>query len=373
MLTSRQEHPIRRAASRAGAAADSVQSRFGHRLFGLPGTHLGAVHNPRERIGSPWHYWWQAHYLDALIDAALRESDERESRRLAMTARRLLRGIHLRNGLRWTNSYYDDMAWLALATDRLTLLGLGGSRAIPPLERALRSAHTPEAGGGLYWNMGRDFKNTPATAPAALLFARRGDPAQAQQLLDWLRQRLRNSHTGLLQDGIRLDKGRETLVPDVYTYNQGPILGALLEMGGPRHLVDAASLITAVDEHLARDGVLTTHGSGDGGLFTGILARYLALAALTPALPATVQRTAATLVTTTAEALWAGRIEAPPAGRGGRRRSHRTGQLAFAAGTGDDALTDGAELSTQLQAWMILEAAYRVDTGAIGDDAEPSE
>ncbi|MHA7275527.1 glycoside hydrolase family 76 protein [Arthrobacter sp. Hz1] len=374
MLTPAEEPQLRATGLRAEAAAASVRSRFGHHLFGLPGTHLGAVWSPRGRPSYAWHYWWQAHYLDALVDAALREAAQWKGERQpasAPTARGLLWGIFLRNGLRWTNSYYDDMAWLALAVDRLRLLGWDGSRALPALERALRSAHTPDVGGGLYWNTDRNFKNTPATGPAALLFARRGDPGRAQELVDWLAHRLRDQQTGLYQDGIRLTTGGELLVPAVYTYNQGPVLGALLELGGPANLAAAADLITAVGTHLAPNGVLLTHGGGDGGLFTGILVRYLGLAALDPSLPVMVRRTAATLVTTTADSLWSARTGVPAPVVRGRRRDPGDAVLAFPAGTGNDALTGGIELSTQLQAWMTLEAAYRVTAGTTGEAEVP--
>lgn len=365
MLTSRQDDPVRTADHRARAAAESVRSRFGHRLFGIPFTHLGAVHHPRERAGSPWHYWWQAHYLDVLVDETLREAGQGSpgpAARSALTARRLLRGIRLRNGLRWTNSYYDDMAWLALAVDRMGQVLDGGRRAPASLDRALRSAHTPDLGGGLYWNTSRDFKNTPATGPAALHFARRGHLERAQELVDWLGERLRDSATGLYLDGIRVTTGRETRVPDIYTYNQGPVLGALLELGGTANLADAADLVAAIDSHLAPEGVLLTHGAGDGGLFTGILVRYLALGALSPSLPDSSRRTAATLVTATAEDLWAGRSVT--------RFRGRSDLMTFPAGTGESAASDGAQLSTQLQAWMILEAGYRVTAGATSAAAD---
>ncbi|MBG6190431.1 putative alpha-1,6-mannanase (GH76 family) [Arthrobacter sp. CAN_A212] len=373
MLTSRQDDPIRTADHRARAAAESVRSRFGHRLFGLPFTHLGAVQHPRERTRSPWHYWWQAQYLDVLVDETLREADRGSSSaaaRSALTALRLLRGIHLRNGLRWTNAYYDDMAWLALAVDRMGQVRDGGGRALAPLDRALRSAHTADLGGGLYWNTSRDFKNTPATGPAALFFARRGQPERGQELVDWLGERLRDGQTGLYLDGIRVKAGRATLVPTVYTYNQGPVLGALLELGGTANLATAADLVSAVDSQLGTEGVLLTHGAGDGGLFTGILVRYLAFAALNPLLPDSARRTAETLVTATSENLWAGRTAetAPSPRRFHRFRGVRPGGapdlLTFPAGTGEAAAPGGAQLSTQLQAWMILEAGYRVAAGS---------
>ena len=48
----------------------------------------------------------------------------------------------------------------------------------------------------------------------------------------------------------------------------------------------------------------STHGDGDGGLFTGILVRYLALAARSPALPSATREVAARLVRDNAHLLW---------------------------------------------------------------------
>ncbi|WP_299167609.1 glycoside hydrolase family 76 protein [uncultured Arthrobacter sp.] len=357
------ELPVERRGTelRAAAAAASVPGAFGHRLLGLPGTHLAHVSFPSagflNRCTAPWHYWWQAHYLDCLLDAAQREGankyddgnkhDDGAAHRLR--ARRLLRTIRLRNGGRWRNSYYDDMAWLALAA--LRSADIAGTRPLTTLTAALASAHTPDLGGGLFWNTSRDFKNTPATAPAALYFARIGRTAEAAALIDWLFARLQDPATGLLLDGIRVPG--EQLVTDIYTYNQGPVLGALLTLGDEQSLRRAEDLITAIATHLVQpDGTLRTHGGGDGGLFTGILVRYLALAALSAALPEATRRTARTLITTTACVLWEGRAEREVGGR--RRRT----VLVFPAVPGDPAGKGTVELSTQLQAWMIFEAAH---------------
>ncbi|MDK6382953.1 hypothetical protein QP127_24265, partial [Citrobacter freundii] len=62
-----------------------------------------------------WHYWWQAHYLDCLVDAALRKNTKARRARIADT----IRGIHVRNLRALTkNRYYDDKAWMALAISR---------------------------------------------------------------------------------------------------------------------------------------------------------------------------------------------------------------------------------------------------------------
>lgn len=364
------------AAGRADEAAIAVVRHFGHRILGLPFTLLGAVRRPSAGWAGPWHYWWQAHLLDCLVDAGWRELrreqhyDGDHGPSAGRLAARLLRTIRWRNGFRFTNSYYDDMAWLALAAQRLDALATeagkprfrnraAARRLLPQLE----SAHTPDLGGGLFWNTARDFKNTPATAPAALYLARRGDTAQAAMLLDWLDATLYAPRQRLYLDGVRIVGGKPVLVQDVYTYNQGPVLGALLEVGRDADLQRACELVQGIASHLVQGTagkptadkhlILRTHGAGDGGLFTGILARYLAIAARSNAMPDAERALAARMVAGTAQAFWNGRaIE-----------NHRSWEvLVFspnpavpAAGKREPGTA--VELSTQLQAWMTLEAA----------------
>src|SRR4051812_11224689 len=62
--------------ARADEAARTVTRLFGQRVFFLPGTHIAAIvqpSSPLANLGRPWHYWWQAHYLDCLVDAGRRE------------------------------------------------------------------------------------------------------------------------------------------------------------------------------------------------------------------------------------------------------------------------------------------------------------
>jgi predicted alpha-1,6-mannanase (GH76 family) len=379
-------------AERADVAARSVTHLFGQRLFFLPGTHIAATARPSGRIENlrrPWHYWWQAHYLDCLVDAGFRElgragrppekfdGDSRPS--AGQLASRLVTGIRLRNFLTFVNHYYDDMAWLALSTLRLERLAEESRRPSPRRQERIRksltlqfdSASTDDLGGGTFWSTKRDFKNTPATAPVALYYARTGNTGKAQALLDWLDARLFDPARGLYLDGIRVRSTGETVLEDaIYTYNQGPVLGALLELGGTANLERAATVVRAVATHLtlpeaaaanpADPMVLRCDGTGDGGLFTGILTRYLALAANDQQLPRDVRITAARLVTGTAGALWAGRR--PIAAGEPLARHGRAGEPIFSfepERPASDIYPPGAavELSTQLQAWMALEAA----------------
>ena len=100
--------------NRAASAEAAVTKRHLKRLWQLPGTQLGAVGWPPTRKDltfGTWHYWWQAHLLDNLIDAQLRDPQPERQTRI----KRQIRSHRLRNNMSWVNSYYDDMAWLALA------------------------------------------------------------------------------------------------------------------------------------------------------------------------------------------------------------------------------------------------------------------
>ena len=369
---------------RANHAARSVTALFGRKLLFLPGTHLGAVlwqsrhpgrakqqeqqdqaahagnrllaafrrARPAAALALPWHYWWQAHYVDCLVDTGRRELglgatpaarfDGPDRPSAGHLASRLVTGIRLRNVLTFVNNYYDDMAWLALATLRLDRLAEETRRPGRRRNAAVRAslglqfdaACTDDLGGGTFWSKKRDFKNTPATAPVALFYARTGRHDKAQQLLDWLDAVLFDPGQGLYLDGARLDPAGKVVVERaVYTYNQGPVLGALLEVGGQANLARAAVLVDAVQRQLTvppggagehpGGSVLRCEGTGDGGLFTGILCRYLALAAADNRLPEATRATASGLVTETAEAFWSGRRQVG-AGVGNARQRGRS-------------------------------------------------
>jgi predicted alpha-1,6-mannanase (GH76 family) len=379
---------LRVSATRAAAAAESVRGLFGRRLFAVPGTHLPHVAVPSHGRGEPWHYWWLAHYLDCVIDECERERRDGRIARAEYAGTlgvRLLRGIRLRNGLRLHNRYYDDMAWLLLAAQRLAGLDPPVSKpghrlaahAVVELAQGIDAGESDHHGGGLFWNDRRDQKNVATTGPAAIYYARAGDDDRARRLAEWIYATLHDSGSGLIQDGLHIDAdGRASLDPAVYTYNQGAVLGALVALGDPVSMTRAAQLVAAIDAHLAAPGAarrLTTHGGHDGGLFTGIAARYLALAAGSPALADDARARAAALVRDTAGALWDGRTDVTGArtGRGLRRvmPGMPVHSLAFSpdpAVPADPGAVDAVlELSTQVQAWTVLEAAASLD--ALGD------
>ncbi|MBM7052201.1 glycoside hydrolase family 76 protein [Rothia sp. ZJ1223] len=391
-------------------AARSVMHHFGTRVLGVPGTLLGKVVAPDRRSRGDkfkhWHYWWQAHFLDNAVDAGfrcLRAHQREDAHQWLQRAQALQRGITARNFGTVINDYYDDMAWLTLALERmnrlhLALHGTGDVRAqdaAVTLYTQLTEACNDELGGGAFWSKARDFKNTPATAPIALAFARAHRLEDAAELLGWLRTRLWDADEGIYRDGLRMIGGSvesTRLESAAYSYNSGPVLAATLalaaqvservrpvEAGDIGSLQDAREHARAIVEGVARQftqpfdtgaetvQVLKTFGDGDGGLFTGILTRYLAEAARSPLVDEQTRTLARTLVCDTARVLWMGRREFDPnlqVNLAGVDVTEIQGESVALFSPNpvehaSDALVPGArvELSPQLQAWMIFEAA----------------
>ncbi|QFZ23784.1 glycoside hydrolase family 76 protein [Saccharothrix syringae] len=346
--------------ARAGVAERAVESRHLRRVWGLPGTALGAASwppRPRDRVHGKFNYWWQAHLLDCVLDAQLRSP---RAARVALV-RRLVRGVRVRNLGRWTNDYYDDVAWLGLALLRAEReVGVSRPGAVAAIAQRLRDGWTDHGGGGIWWKRHDDFKNVPANGPAAILFARlgtRADLGRARSIVDWVEGCLRDESTGLLWDGLHVhpDGSVREVEKNLYTYCQGVVLGACVELGGAYRDV-GARVVDAVADHLAADDVLRGAGGGDAGLFAGILARYLAQAALRLERPQAGR--AAALVLASAEAVWANRAAVVSGPLFGPEWGRPTGEAA-----GDRPERD---LSVQLGGWMALEAAALLEREGLG-------
>ena len=278
------------------------------------------------------HYWWQAQALDVLVDAQERAPNPATSRRISW----LVSGQRLANRCRLVNDYYDDMAWMALA-----LLRAGRRTKAERLWRVIRAGWNHTHGGGIPWRVQQpSYKNTPANGPAAILAARLGEHDWAARIIDWMESVLVDTRTGDVLDGIdRLGDGR--VEPEWrFSYDYGVALGAELAVG--RRPV-AARIAKAGIARCAPEGILCSEGDGDGALFKGIFARYLALLG---------GEQARQVVLATAQACWEHRDNAGRFGPDPRQRPERPVQL-----------------SAMLSGVMIVEAAASLQR-TVGRDAE---
>lgn len=301
-------------AERAAAAETAITTRHIRALWGLPGRKLGLTRWPAtlgQRLFLPqWHYWWQAHLVDCAIDAYERAGGRNRAARIHC----LIRGLRWHNLGKWINRYYDDIAWLGLALERADrIAGIRYPGGLSAVSDQLHHGWTDHAGGGIWWRRDDNFKNIPANGPAAILHARLGQLDRARAMTQWMTNHLIDPATGLALDGlhVNLETGEtwfEAGDRRIFTYCQGVYIGACIELwrhdGDEMWTERAGGVIAATARHLTLPGgSLRGQGGGDGGLFTGILARYLAQAALH--LPPGPDRdTARQLVMDSAAAAW---------------------------------------------------------------------
>ncbi|MGK2902980.1 MAG: glycoside hydrolase family 76 protein [Mycobacterium sp.] len=365
-------------ANRAASAEAAITKRHLRRLWGLPGTQLGVVAWPAARtqtLFGTWHYWWQAHLLDCLVDAQLREPQPSRLTRI----NRQIRAHRIRNNGRWTNDYYDDMAWLALALERSgRLCDIGRPRALDKLADEFLSSWVPEDGGGIPWRKQDQFFNAPANGPAAIFLARHDRLRRAQQMADWIDETLIDPETHLVFDGIKAG----SMVRAQYSYCQGVVLGLEVELAkrteDPEHAQRVHRLVAAVGEQMTTDGVIRGAGGGDGGLFNAVLARYLAFVATdlpgTTAEDDAARATARHVVLASARSAWDYRQTAdglplfgPFWDRNAVIPQSVTGDAQSVAGAVNASQVAERDLSVQLSGWMLMEVAHTLDSDADTD------
>jgi predicted alpha-1,6-mannanase (GH76 family) len=153
------------------------------------------------------------------------------------------------------------------------------------------------------------------------------------------------------------------------------VLGLEVELAArtndARHPVRVRRLIDAIADNMAPGGVIQGAGGGDGGLFNGILARYLALAAtqLPEESPedTAARATAKELVLKSAQSAWDFRQNVDGLPLFGAFWD-RSADLPRAGGE-DAQFVEGAvnaseipekDMSVQVSGWMLMEAAYTV-------------
>jgi len=238
------------------------------------------------RTAAVLNYWWMAHAIDAMTDAYIRTGGEKYKE----YADKTLAATISRNNNRIINDYYDDMQWMALAL--LRLYDHTQERRymiyIEDLWSDIIKGWNDNIGGGIAWRKQQlDYKNTPSNAPAAILAARLYNTFGDEVYLDWAKrlfafvdENLADKQTGQIWDGMNRQGDGRIDKEWAFTYCHGVYIGAageLYKITGEQDYFDKAMLTAefALERFIHRSGIFVDESEGDGGMFKGILIRYL--------------------------------------------------------------------------------------------------
>jgi predicted alpha-1,6-mannanase (GH76 family) len=262
--------------------------------------------------GANTGYWTFAQGYDAVLDGVQRTDGAHYAG--------WIEGLYLaQNAQGWTSGFYDDENWMTLALIRAYDLGgdpkyLDHAKTLyAEIEAAWDTTCCGAHPGGIWWDkhVPHSQKATASNAGPVIagvrLAAHTGDAHYlqfAQQVYAYWRTYMVDPTTFAVTDHITTGG---TLVKYRFTYNEGLMIGAAVELYGathdPMYLADAHAIAGYMVTAETRNGVLfdgdDTHCGGDCAQFKGIGFRYLAqLQAVDP------QPDVAAVLATSAQAIW---------------------------------------------------------------------
>ncbi|KAI0171785.1 glycoside hydrolase family 76 protein [Hypoxylon sp. FL1284] len=204
------------------------------------------------------------------------------------------REIEKRGFDNFLNDYYDDEGWWALAMIHSYDVGVRGIGDQQYLQAAVEIFEDMKAGnstcGGIFWSKVTPYTNAIANelflSVAASLANRIPDRKDyfldvAMNQWNWFKNSGLINKDSLINDGLTDDcknNGMQT-----WTYNQGVILGGLVELstatGDKSLLTQAQTIASAAISHLTKDGILfegcEPDCGSDGSQFKGVFMRNL--------------------------------------------------------------------------------------------------
>ncbi|MHC5257651.1 glycoside hydrolase family 76 protein [Streptomyces sp. UC4497] len=240
--------------------------------------------------------WWNnANDLQALLDFWQAPGDTGGHDIKKIADRIYEKNVDAKDG-RFRNEYLDDTGWWGLAW--LRAYDLTGEKRY--LDTAIADAdhmwkhHDNTCGGGVWWNYEHKYKNSITnelfiTLSAGIHNRLDGDSTylgRAQSVWGWFQSKKLINKDNLINDGLN-DACVNTGESTTWTYNQGVILGGLVELhkatGSSAVLAKGRKIADAVAASplLAPDGILSepndddTDGGADGPSFKGAFMRGL--------------------------------------------------------------------------------------------------
>lgn len=327
--------------------ADSTEKSLISNWYNQSGNYF----NKNNASDQTFNYWPNAHALDVLVDAYIRTGDAAIKTRMD----NLLQGMQVKNGNTILNHFYDDMEWMTLACLRAyeATSDARYKTAAATLWADIQGGWDDTFGGGIYWTKDRQNKNTPANAPASIIASRMyqldrkpEDLAWAKKIYQWQKDNLVDPVSGLVWDGL---DATGTNKDWKFTYNQGVVIGAAVELykltGEDIYIADALRTANnALGSEFTRENIFKDEGGGDGGLFKGVLVRYLMLLITDGSISSTDQAKFANALLLNAQTMWLKGTSRP--------------QVIF--NTSWTSVATTTDLTTQLSGAMLIEAAARL-------------
>jgi predicted alpha-1,6-mannanase (GH76 family) len=243
---------------------------------------------------APTGYWTFAEAWDAVLDAAARHGGARFLG--------TVQTFYLSQGSAgWSSSYFDDENWMTLALIRAydltkTPAFLMQAQALyADIMTAWDTTCCLHTGGGLWWDRAHTQKSTSINAGAVIsgarLYERTMDSTYltfANQAYSYWTSNMVDSTTGHVFDHVSVaaDGGAGAIDSSKFTYNEGLMIGAAVELARATGNVSSLTLAHTVATYLLQsETVSTPYGpvlsdgacGGDCEQFKGIAARYLAL------------------------------------------------------------------------------------------------
>ena len=247
-----------------------------------------------------YDYWPEAHAIDVVIDAWLRNGDHQYKQIIYD----FYEGVKKKNGNTFKNSFYDDMAWHGLAHLR-AFEATDDTRYEESAGQLWKWILTgwDDNTGGIKWNdQPGSTPGVPSTGPATIIGVRRwvkygnsevndglNNLEWAKRMYDWMRVARHDPATGGVYDDFQNKSG-------AWTYNTGTFLGAAIELyevtGENGYLEDAIRTADWTLENLSipteTNRILSDWAEQedhDVNLFKGIFIRYFTQLIMHPDLP----------------------------------------------------------------------------------------
>jgi predicted alpha-1,6-mannanase (GH76 family) len=196
------------------------------------------------------------------------------------------------------NDYFDDDSWWALAW--IDAYDLTHNPAYLSMAESIFGAlvadgwDTTTCGGGMWWSSAKKYKNAIANELFLSIAAELANRTQGEKSADYLDWAMREwrwfQASGMINSENLINDGLDSTNPGAcvnneknsWTYNQGVILGGLVELSQAEHnptlLAQATAIADSAIAHLTTpNGILketTVHG-GNAPQFKGIFMRNL--------------------------------------------------------------------------------------------------